>query len=185
MGLSVRERGEAVATYRFIQVSLMETLARWVPSTPEMEAKLLFGAHIWDVAQHADALGKRTYELRLPLQFSLKPCGPYAELLEELRAVADTSRRLAGFYDVMLPALAARYRRFLERTDPLMDAPTVRILERILQDEARMVGEGRALRAELAHLRLTDTEWAPRFAEREAAVEEIFQGRPDAVGAAR
>ena len=53
--LTVKERGQFVATLRYVHVSLMETLAAWVPTTPEMEVKLLFGEHIWDVAQHADA----------------------------------------------------------------------------------------------------------------------------------
>ena len=69
MSLSVQDRAEYVATFRFIQVFLMETLARWVPQTPEMEVKVLFGRHIWDLAQQADGLGKRGYELRAPLAF--------------------------------------------------------------------------------------------------------------------
>jgi len=59
--MTVKERGRFVATLRWVNVSIMETLAAWVPTTPEMEAKLLFGEHIWDAAQHADALGKRTF----------------------------------------------------------------------------------------------------------------------------
>ena len=49
-----------MATWRFIAVHLMELLARWVPSAPELEAKALFGRHIWDMAQLADQLGHRT-----------------------------------------------------------------------------------------------------------------------------
>ena len=59
MNLTVQQRGDNVATFRWIEVRLMETLAAWVPTTPEMEVKLVFGAHIWDTAQHADMLGKR------------------------------------------------------------------------------------------------------------------------------
>jgi len=44
-----------------------------------MEVKLLFGEHIWDAAQHADALGKRTFELRLRLQHSVRPADKYVE----------------------------------------------------------------------------------------------------------
>src|SRR4026207_1505398 len=131
MALTVKQRGELTATYRFIEVRLMETLAQWVPTTPEMELKLLFGAHIWDVAQHADILGKRTYELRLPLQHSMTPSDEYVRILEELCNVAESSDRLVGFYDVLLPALQNRYQNYLKETDPLMDAPSVRILERI------------------------------------------------------
>src|SRR5215212_6736096 len=100
MGLTVRERGETVATLRYVNVWLMETLAAWVPTTPEMEVKLLFGEHIWDVAQHADAFGKRTFELRLPLQHGMRPANAYVELLQELGATGPTSQRLAAVYDV-------------------------------------------------------------------------------------
>lgn len=183
MGLTVKERGATVATYRYIQVKLMETLAGWVPTTPEMEVKLLLGAHIWDVAQHADALGKRTYELRLPLQFSLKPPDDYTRVLTEVSETEDTARRITGFYDVMLPALARRYRRYLELTDDLMDAPTVRILERMLDEEARMMRESLELRRQLPNLRLADQEWPSQLAEIEASVIDLVPQQP--VGEAR
>ena len=46
--LSVPDRAAAIATFRFIEVKLMELVATWTPSTPEMEAKVMFGRHIWD-----------------------------------------------------------------------------------------------------------------------------------------
>ena len=91
MYLNVKQRGDHVATFRWIEVRLMETLAAWVPTTPEMEVKLLFGEHIWDAAQHADALGKRTFELRLPLQHSLGPAGGYVDLLADVARVTDSA----------------------------------------------------------------------------------------------
>jgi len=150
--LSVRERGETVATLRWIHVRLMETLAAWVPTTPEMEVKLLFGAHIWDMAQHADALGKRTHELRMPLQHSLEPAASYRDLLAEVSGLTGTAERIAFFYDGVLPALAARYRNYLDRTDTLLDAPTVRILEHIRHEQERMVRESRELLQQLPKL---------------------------------
>src|SRR5262245_65778520 len=92
----------------------MATLAAWGPATPEMEVKLLFGEHIWDAAQHADALGKRTFELRLPLQHSVRAADPYVEFLETMTSLTPTPERLAAMYDVLLPALAERQRRYLE-----------------------------------------------------------------------
>lgn len=181
MILSVRARGEFVATMRFVQVSLMETLAAWVPTTPEMEVKLLFGEHIWDVAQHADALGKRTFELRMPLQHSLRPAEPYVALLVELAATGPAARRLAAIYDVLLPGVAVRYRRYLAETDALLDAPTVRILERHLQDMERMTGAAESLRRELPALRLEDRAWSEALRVREAASELVARS---AAGAA-
>ena len=53
-------------------------------------------------------LGKRTFELRLPLQHSLRPADAYGDFLAELAALGPTPQRLAAVYDVVLPALAAR-----------------------------------------------------------------------------
>ena len=173
MILSVKERGEFAATMRYVHVWLMETLAGWVPTTPEMEVKLLFGEHLWDVAQHADALGKRTFELRMPLQHSRVPVDSYTALLAELAAAGPTPHRLAAVYDVMLPAVAARYRGYLAQTDSLLDAPTVRILERYLHDIDRMLDASRTLRRELPALPPENPGWAEAFSAREAAIESI------------
>jgi hypothetical protein len=181
MGLTVKERGQNVATFRYVQVFLMETLAAWVPTTPEMEVKLLFGEHIWDFAQHADALGRRTYELRLPLQHSAAPTDDYERVLRRLASTEETTRRIAGIYDAMLPALERRYRRYLDATDTLMDAPTVRILERILVDGARMMDQSRQLREELPHLRLGDSAWTRDLTGAEADAGEMAAPALEAV----
>jgi len=173
MGLTVKQRGQNVATFRAIEVRLMEILSAWVPSTPEMEAKLLFGAHIWDTAQAADALGKRTYELRMPLQHSLPPAAGYLEVLDQLAATQGAAQRIAAFYDVALPGLAARYRKYLAATDSLMDAPTIRVMERILETGARMVREADELRDELPALKLGESDWRTQFAKLERNVPEL------------
>ena len=43
------------------------SLGGWIALTPELPAKLLFGRHVWDCAQHADRWGRRLPELRAPL----------------------------------------------------------------------------------------------------------------------
>ncbi len=171
--LTVKERGNFVATMRYVHVWLMETLAAWVPTTPEMEVKLILGEHIWDAAQHADALGKRTFELRLPLQHSLRPADDYSGFLAEVADIKPTAERFAAIYDFFLPAIAERYRRYLEQTDTLLDAPSVRILERHLSDTARMIDSARALRQELPALQLADQRVGDALKSREAALEPI------------
>lgn len=177
MPLNVKQRGEHVATFRWIEVSLMETLARWVPTTPETEVKLVFGAHIWDVAQHADSLGKRTHELRLPLQHSLEPSGDFVRFLGNLAATTETDRRVAGFYDCMLPGLERRFRDYIGKVDPLLDGPTVRILDRILFDIERMRTECQALRQELSAVASTDVSWLEDQRRSEASLVHIVVGR--------
>jgi hypothetical protein len=147
--MSVAERGRRIATFRFVSVRLMETAAAWTPTTPEMEVKVLLGRHIWDFAQHADALGKRTFELRLPAQHSLPPSGAYLGLLDDVRGLDDTAERLAALYDVVLPGLDRRLVAYAEQADPIVDEPSLIIVERIRQDLARQRADAGRLRGEL------------------------------------
>jgi len=152
MTLTIRDKADTLATFRFVSVHLMETLARWVPTTPELEIKTLFGRHIWDLAQHADLLGKRTFELRAALHYSRRPSGDYWRELERLSAVTATADRIANMYDVLLPDLAARYERYVGEADPLLDEPSVRVIERIVADFPRLAGDRAAVVRERADL---------------------------------
>ena len=142
----------------------MEMLARWVPTTPEMEIKVLFGRHAWDCAQHADALGKRAFELRAPLHYTLPAAAPYGALLKDAAELAPTGDRVAVFYDVLYAGLANRYREYLGNIDPLMDEPSARILEGALRDCERMRGERARFVGEAAPLACAASvqEWQAR-----------------------
>lgn len=177
MSLNVNERGDYVATFRWIEVRLMETLAAWVPTTPEMEVKLVFGAHIWDTAQHADMLGKRAAELRLPMHDELAPSPGATDLLAEIAAITETDKRVAAFYNCVLPALETRYRDYLDRVDQLLDGPTVRVIDRILADMARMGTEAVQLLEEAPAVRLADDSWTAELRRREAELGQIVVHR--------
>ncbi|MFN0160561.1 MAG: hypothetical protein ACKVQQ_04975 [Burkholderiales bacterium] len=180
MSLSVKERGCHIATFRAVQVYFMEMLASWVPTTAEMEVKLLMGEHIWDCAQHADTLGKRTHELRLPLQHSMAPSAPYDAILKGVRAATATPERVAGFYRCLLPGMSARYRHYLSLTDELMDAPSVRIIERVLADHARMLKQCSAMLRERPELERVDPAWLQSQVQAEAALPAILAAENDA-----
>jgi hypothetical protein len=130
--LNVKQRAEAVGTFRFVSVFLMETLARWIPTTPEMEVKMLFGRQVWRMAQQADRMGRRARELRAPLHYSRPPRPEFHAALKRLAAVSDTTDRIDAFHDVALPAVAAAYTRYLAETDRLTDEPTAMICEQAL-----------------------------------------------------
>jgi hypothetical protein len=149
MTLSVVERGRRIATFRFVSVRLMETAAAWTPTTPEMEVKVLLGRHIWDFAQHADALGRRTFELRLPAQHSLPPDDRYLGLLDELLGLGGTAERLAGLYDVVLPGLERRLAAYAAQADLIVDEPSLLIVDRMRRDIDRQRVDAGRLREEL------------------------------------
>jgi len=174
MGLTVREKAEFIGTFRWIEVFLMEMLARWTPSTPEMEVKILLGRHTWDCAQHADGLGKRSYELRAPLHYTLTPVNAYKMLFDEAAELSATTERVAILYDAILPALAERYQYYLDHSDLLLDEPSFRVIQRNMQDIMRMRREGDDLRnqPDMAHIRTNDAseKKASQWSKREAAV---------------
>jgi hypothetical protein len=177
MALILREKAEHLATFRWLEVFVMETLARWVPTTPEMEVKVLMGRHIWDAAQHADALGKRTFELRAPLHYTLAPLPPHLNVMNELATVEDTTGRLQAIYDVILPGLAVRYQQYLRNSDSLLDEPSFRVIEGILNDYARMRKESEEVRAELRETLAFDPERAERWSRQESAISDfVVQG---------
>jgi hypothetical protein len=180
MGLTIRQKADRVGTFRFISVHLMETLARWIPSTPELEAKVFFGRHVWDFAQHADGLGRRTGELRSPLQWSLRPADGYMRVLETMASATGTLERVTGFYDAILPDVESRYRQYLAETDALNDEPTVRILERILFDFARLRADRVRFAGQRPDLRLADPDWPARVATLAGAETGIVGDRPAA-----
>lgn len=169
--LSVQQRAESLGTFRWIAVRMMRQLAEWIPTTPEMEVKVLFGRHVWDCARHADAFGKRAFELRAPLHYTLQPA---PACLEWYRAVGEgesAADRVAAMYDAAFPAIAARYRGYLAATDLLMDEPTVRLLESALADLERVQTDRARL---LQGLALGTPRFDARAAlEREAAIPTI------------
>jgi|SRR6266851_2791058 len=147
--MNVKQRAEAIGTFRYIEVRLMETAALWVPLTAEMEVKVLLGRHIFDFAQHADWLGKRAFELRQPEHFTRKANDAYVGLLDSLKETHSTEEKLSSLYDVVLPGLVRRYEAYVAETDALLDAPSVVILQRIATDLRRQIEEGTRLRTEL------------------------------------
>jgi hypothetical protein len=149
MNTTVNDRARAVATFRFIEVKLMELVAAWTPTTPEMEVKVMFGRHIWDFAQHADALGKRTFELRQKEHFTLPADAGYIALLNRVSQTQGTVEKIASLYDAVLPGLVRRYETYVSGTDPILDEPTIVIMERIIADLKRQSAQARGLLKEL------------------------------------
>jgi hypothetical protein len=174
MSLSVRERAERIGTFRFVEVRLMELAAAWTPTTPELEVKVLLGRHIWDFAQHADALGRRTFELRQASQYSRRPQPAYLALLEDVARLAPGPQRLGALYDVLLPGLERRYAAYVAAADAILDAPSLVIVERIRADLARQRADCQVLRRELG---LSAAE-PGGLREREAALADILDPEP-------
>lgn len=166
---TVSERGRSVATFRYICVWMMETIARWTPITPEMEAKVMMGRHIWEYAQMADALGKRTFELRLPEQHSIAPVAAYEAFLKDIVKTSSTADKIAIFYDGVVPGIIARFKAYIAATDEILDEPSIVALQRAIVDLERQRIDAAQLQRELK----LSSGVAPAAAEREKSIPEI------------
>jgi hypothetical protein len=171
--INVKQRAAAVGTLRFVSVSYMETLARWIPTTPEMEVKMLLSRHVWRMAQQADRLGKRARELRAPLHYSRKPLAPFAEALQQLAAISDTTDRVDAFHLIALPVLAEHYRAYLAETDKVTDEPTTMICDQALLEIATMMEERTSWGSEIPPSRAQDSEALRQLRQAFAAAKEM------------
>jgi hypothetical protein len=154
--LSVAESARLVRSYRYATERMLRALGGWIALTPELSAKLLMGRHVWDVAQQADAFGRRLPELRARGD----ECGPaspavaaFMDALESPEGPEETVERLVGVYRVLKPHLLATYHAHLARANPVYEPPTRRILERCLDEERRHIAAGETV---LRHLASTD-----------------------------
>jgi hypothetical protein len=166
---SVEESARRVRRYRYATERMMRVLGGWLALTPELSAKLLMGRHVWDNAQHADALGRRLPELRARAQES-EPAGEgfvaFMDALESAETPELTVERLVGVYRVLKPHLLAAYERDLASANSVYEPPTRRILARCAEDERRHIAAGERV---LAHLVTTSAAraraaaWAERL----------------------
>jgi hypothetical protein len=123
----------------------MRILGGWIALTPELPAKLLFGRHVWDCAQHADLWGRRLPELRAPAQQSEPATAALValfDLVEEAEAPVQTVERVTAIYRVVKPHLATIYERHLAVANPVYEPPTRRILTRVIDEERRHAAAG-------------------------------------------
>lgn len=123
----------------------MRMLGGWIALTPELDAKLLFGRHVWDCAQHTDLWGRRLPELRATAQQS-EPANDglvaLLDLVQGMEGPAQTIERVTAVYRVLKPHLATVYERHLAVANAVYEPPTRRILERCLQEERRHAAAG-------------------------------------------
>jgi hypothetical protein len=166
---SVDDSARRIRNYRYAEERLTRVLGGWIALTPELPAKLLFGRHVWDCAQHADAWGRRLPELRAPAQQS-EPANDamvaFMRLLETPEGPRQTLERIAGVYGVLKPHLVTVYARHLASANPVYEPPTRRILARCLEEERRHAAAGATVLDRLgvhASARERVTDWQRRL----------------------
>jgi uncharacterized ferritin-like protein (DUF455 family) len=106
----------------------------------EPELKYLLCQHVWESAGHARFLRERGRELS-GFGKGENVRDPLRHIFNEAVMPEDGYVALAGFYQVLKPALLGAYRHYLRVTDPLADWPSKKLVEEFVADEERHARE--------------------------------------------
>jgi hypothetical protein len=172
---SVEESARRVGNYKWAEMRLFEVLGGWVATVPELDVKMVLGRHAWFHAEHAKRWDERLPELREMNRERLNQA-PNAEFERFMDAVREpegpelTVEKLVGAYRVLIPRFIGVYTYHLNGTSRITDAPTIRALTFILQDEFETWRDGEMLLQSL----IDTPEKAERAARRFQELETLY-----------
>lgn len=122
---------------------LHEIFNAWITAEPIYEVKTAFSLHAYLCAEHVLALRTRIGEMREPpLGLEVVPDPALALFFDEILTAPTTVERLVGLYEKALPALDAALGRHMADTNPLTDAPSVRVCRFARLEVADMIDFG-------------------------------------------
>src|ERR671922_1514759 len=142
---TVRENSQRLANYRYLEIQLMEMIAGWCHTTPQIAFKATFGYHVYDHTQAADLLSERLEQLRSTRDSQEPGTDEFARLCETIWKLDDIVARLTAIYRVLEPHLVSSYVYHADATDPLADTPTVRLLRQLAAMGQSHVAWGQAV----------------------------------------
>lgn len=137
---SVEENARRLLRFFYFERRLMQALGAWTLSIPEFEVKLETGRHIFYHGDAAWLLRERLHEQEK--RYADLDAHRDAEIdrfVEEMLSASDPAELLVGVHQVAGRALKTAYRHHIDDTDPITDAPTIRLLRRILTDYEPML----------------------------------------------
>ncbi len=144
VGYSVEEAVAYLKRFHWALRRIWHVLISRISAEPVYELKMGYSYHAHLLAEQVTALRTRVGEMREP-PLGLEDC-PDAALeifFDELLGSGTTLELVAGVYGVAVPAVCADMRHYLRTTNPLVDAPSVRVLRRAVEDLDVMLEWGR------------------------------------------
>jgi hypothetical protein len=142
-GLSIEACVARLKRYHYAFVRLHEIFTARITAEPIYELKTGFSHHAYLCSEHVMALRNRVGEMREPpLGLEDVPHPALQVFFDEILAAPTTAELLAGLYDVALPALDAALGRHARDTNPLADAPSMRVCRFARLEAADMIEFG-------------------------------------------
>jgi hypothetical protein len=143
-GLGIEECVGRLKRYHYAFRRLHEILTARITAEPIYELKTGFSHHAYLCSEHVMALRDRVGEMREPpLGLEAVPHEGLGVFFDEILAAPSTAELLVGVYEKALPALDAALARHAQDTNPLTDAPSVRVCRFARVELADMLAFGR------------------------------------------
>jgi hypothetical protein len=137
---SVAENARRLLRFFYLERRLAQALGAWTLAIPEFEVKIETGRHLFFHADAAHGLRGRLHEQEKTLtEIDAYRDAEIDQFVEEILSADDAPELLVGIHQVAGAALATAYRHHADDTDPVTDAPTIRLLRRILLDYEPML----------------------------------------------
>ena len=163
-GLSVEECVRRLKRFHYAFRRLHEIFLARLTAEPIYELKMAFSLHAHYCAEHVAALRQRVGEMREPpLGLDVTPDPALEIFFDEIQAAPTTGELLLGIYGSTIPVLGAALAKHREMTNPLADAPTVRVIKFALVEVEEMDDYGTqavaAFDGEIGERSAKVTEW--------------------------
>ncbi len=144
-GLGIEPCVARLKRYHYAFKRLHEIFNARITAEPIYELKTGFSHHAYLCAEHVEALRTRVGEMREPpLGLDVVPDPALEILFDEILAAPTTEALLLGLYEIALPAVAAALSRHRLDTNPLTDAPSIRVCRFAGLEVADMIAFGSA-----------------------------------------
>lgn len=140
-GYDVDENAVRFSNYFHVLRELVHLSAGWLALEPRLEVKYRLGDHLHDDARTLTKIKRRLYELRTPSDYPGAPSDELAAVLDAANAAQSPAAYLDVAYGVLKPTLIAAAQIHLAHLDPLIDAPSERLLAQLLRRQERHLAE--------------------------------------------
>jgi hypothetical protein len=150
-GLSIEDCVARLKRYHYSFKRLHQIFISRLTAEPIYELKMAFSLHAHWCAEHVATLAKRVGEMREPpLGLDVVPDKNLEIFFDEILSAPTTEELVSGIYAKALSALKRGLENHLRDTNPLADAPSIRICKFALLEVNEMIDNGQRAVASLS-----------------------------------
>lgn len=147
---SVDQAAKKMVRFAYFHKRLMFIAAGQMPALEDWDLKQGVGRHLYEDAEAVNELRTRALQLRLPNTLLDKTPDPFMELFfDELLHAANDLEYVCAIYEYVKPTLLQVYRDYCEKTQQIVDIPTIRHLHQIITDLEEQIAWGKNMVEEI------------------------------------